>query len=186
MAVVLTAAITDKVATLTLDDAAGLVVGEHIHIYNVGSRFDGGHVLISVDLATDTITYRAGGQDVAVFTVANGLLIIDITWIDSDDVGVFLGIDPATDNDSTWLEECTNAANHFAYHRRQKSGYADNPTVAPCPAVKQGTVLYAGALYRERGSVDGFQSFESMTPAPLTFSMGRILQLLGCNRPQVG
>lgn len=186
MAVVLTAAITDKIATLTLDDASGLVVGEHVHVFNVGNHFDGHHVLLTVNTGTDTVTYSTGGQDVELFTVTGGLLYGEITWIDSDDVGVFLGIDPATTNDVAWLEECTLAANEFAHRRRQNCGYKDNPVVVPSADVKTGTVLYAGALYRERGSVDGFQSFESMTPAPLTFSMGRILQLLGCNRPQVG
>jgi hypothetical protein len=186
MAAVLTAAITDKVATLELDNAAGFVVGEHVHVYNVGNHFDGPHVLLTVNTTTDVITYSTGGQDVDEFTVTGGLVYAEVTWIDADDVEVWLGFAPATANDVSYLEECTNAANDWCYRRRHNAGYNDNPTVAPSRDVKQGTVMYAGALYRERGSVDGFQSFESMTPAPLTFSMGRILQLLGCNRPQVG
>lgn len=186
MADVLTASITDKIATLTLDDASGLVVGEHVIVWNVGNHFDGDHVLLSVDTGTDVITYSTGGQDVAEFTPANGLVYASITWIDSDDVGEWLGIDPATDNDAAFLETCTDAANAWCYNRRHNSGYNDNPTVPPSASVKLGTVMYAGALYRERGSVDGFQSFEALTPSPLTFTLGRILQLLGCNRPQVG
>jgi hypothetical protein len=43
--------------------------------------------------------------------------------------------------------------------------------------------LYASALYRERGSVDSYQSFQDMSTVAPIGSMGQILKLLGCNRP---
>jgi hypothetical protein len=51
--------------------------------------------------------------------------------------------------------------------------------------VKLGTVMFAGSLYRERGSVDSFASFEQMgNPVPFG-SSGQINRLLGVNRSQV-
>lgn len=108
------------------------------------------------------------------------------TWIVAADVTEFLGIAAATANDTAYITTCLNAANAFASRRRREAGYWDSLNVAPSADVKLGTTLYAASLYRERGSVDSFQSFDSMTmPQPGT-TMGRILQLLGCGRPQVG
>ena len=48
-----------------------------------------------------------------------------------------------------------------------------------------GTIMFAGSLYRERGSVDSFASFEQMgTPVPYGQN-GQINRLLGINRSQV-
>jgi hypothetical protein len=45
--------------------------------------------------------------------------------------------------------------------------------------------MYAASLYRERGAVDSFASFDSMgSPTPFG-SMGQIMRLLGVNRSQV-
>jgi hypothetical protein len=43
----------------------------------------------------------------------------------------------------------------------------------------------AASLYRERGSIDSFQSFQDMTVSAPVASMGRINQLLGIKRSQV-
>jgi hypothetical protein len=46
--------------------------------------------------------------------------------------------------------------------------------------------MYAATLYRERGSVDSFASFDSMAVgASPSATLGRIMQLLGCGRAQV-
>lgn len=187
MATVVTASRTDDVATLVLDDATGLVVGEHCHVYNVGNNLDGHHVLLTVDLGTDTVTYRDNGTDVTAYNPANGILIAEVTWIDVDDVTVWLGIDSATANDTTFLTDyCVPAANDFCYRRRFNAGYYDNPTVAPSEAVKLGAVMYAAIQYRTRGSVDGYSSFDTMGTVTPIGSLGQVLQLLGCGRPQIG
>jgi hypothetical protein len=41
------------------------------------------------------------------------------------------------------------------------------------------------ALYRERGSVDSFASFQDMTITAAPGTMGQIMRLLGVNRSQV-
>jgi hypothetical protein len=78
------------------------------------------------------------------------------------------------------------AANAFAYRRRQAAGYFDSLSTVPGADVKLGTVLYAASQYRTRGSIDGYQSFESMSVGANTIGLGQVMQLLGTNRPQVG
>lgn len=106
-----------------------------------------------------------------------------VAWIDLEDLGEFLGID-AEDLDD-YAQSSVDAANEFAYRRRQSAGYEDAEETAPNPAAKLGTVLYAGALYRERGSIDSFQSFQDQPLIAPVGTMGQILRLLGVNRPQV-
>jgi len=187
MATITSASCTDDVVSLTLDDATGLVAGEHVHVYGTGySKLDGHHDLVSVDLGTDVVTYLVNNQDdLAAFTPAAAILVPEITWVDTDDVAEFLGETP-TGADLTWLESCTAAANEFAWHRRNAAGYADNPTVAPNAAARLGTMLYAGALYRERGSVDSYQSFQDIPITAPIGSMGQIMRLLGIGRMAVG
>ena len=185
MATITTASRTDDVATLVLDDATGLVVGEHVWVYGVNYKLDGHHILTSVTLGTNTVTYDDKGDDVAAFSPANGLLVEEITWIDEDDVAVWLGIDTATANDTAFLEFCVAAANDFCYRRRHNAGYDDNPTVAPHGDVKLGAIMYAAIQYRTRGSVDGYASFDAMGTVTPIGSLGQVLQLLGCGRPQV-
>jgi hypothetical protein len=45
--------------------------------------------------------------------------------------------------------------------------------------------MYAAIQYRSRGSVDGYASFQDFNPQPVG-TLGQVLQLLGCGRPQVG
>jgi len=78
------------------------------------------------------------------------------------------------------------AANEWCYRRRVEANYHDDEDQVPDNAVKLGTILYAATLYRERGSVDSFASFEDMAAGQPQFgSMSRIKQLLGIGRPSV-
>ena len=45
--------------------------------------------------------------------------------------------------------------------------------------------MYAASLYRQRGSIDSFQSFDAMGGAQPIASFGQIMQLLGTGRAQV-
>jgi hypothetical protein len=107
------------------------------------------------------------------------------TWIVNNDVVEWLGIASATANDTAFITSCVSAANAYAYRRRREAGYFDSLTTVPGGDVKLGTVMFAGSLYRERGSVDSFASFEQMgNPVPFG-SSGQINRLLGVNRSQV-
>lgn len=107
------------------------------------------------------------------------------TWITNQMVIDWLGVASATANDTAFITKCVSAANAYAYRRRREAGYFDSLTTVPSGDVELGTVMFAGSLYRERGSVDSFASFEQMgTPVPFG-SHGQINRLLGINRSQV-
>jgi hypothetical protein len=107
------------------------------------------------------------------------------TWILAADVLAWLGISVATANDTTFVGACTDAANAFAFRRRKEAGYFDSLTTVPGADVKLGVTMLAGSYYRERGSVDSFQSFADMAVTAPMGSMGQIMRLLGVNRSQV-
>jgi phosphoribosyl-ATP pyrophosphohydrolase len=122
-------------------------------------------------------------------TVTNGTVSYSpvCTWITDQDVLDWLGVAPATANDLDFVSACTDAANALAYRRRKESGYTDSLSVVPGADIALGVRMYAGSLYRQRGSVDSFQSFEAYAAgSPAVASMGEILRLWACNRPQVG
>lgn len=107
------------------------------------------------------------------------------TWVTSADVQVFLGISSATANDTAFLTQAVAAGNQWCFKRRQQAGYHDSLTTVPDNAVKMGCVLYCAGIYRERGSIDSFQSFSDMGAGTATLNLGRIHQLLGVKRSQV-
>ena len=133
------------------------------------------------------VLYADAGEDVE-RSVATGTITWTqtCTWITNQMVLDWLGISPASANDTAFITVCTDAANALAYRRRRESGYTDSLSTVPSGDVKLGTIMYAGSLYRQRGSVDSYQSFEAFAGggAPVG-SMGEILRLWGCNRAQV-
>lgn len=183
-------------------------VGDTVVVAGVGSSFDGTVTVIStqpfllVDVDSDgnlwfdydetyvnQVIYKNTGDDVSRTASAVGTLTWSqvCTWIKTGDVLDWLGLDPANQNDVEYLTDCVTAANAYCHRKRREAGYSDSLSTVPGGDVKLGTVLYAASLYRERGAVDSFASFDTFgtTGAP-TMSMGRIMQLLGCGRPQVG
>jgi len=130
--------------------------------------------------------YVSAGDDLA-RSLADGTVTYtpSCSWITSADVTSWLGIDVATANDTAFIAVCVSAANSWAYRKRREAGYTDSLSTAPDGAAKLGTIMYAATQYRSRGAVDGFASFDSMGMASPTMSLGQIMQLLGCGRPQV-
>ena len=110
----------------------------------------------------------------------------EATWITSDEVIEWLGISAATANDTAFIATCVSAANTYCYRTRHEAGYHDDSDAVPDASVSLGTVMYAATLYRERGSVDSFASFDQMGGAVPFGTMSRIKQLLGVGRPQIG
>ena len=107
------------------------------------------------------------------------------SWITSADVISWLGIEVATANDTAFIDVCVSASNSWSFRKRREAGYTDSLTTAPDGAAKLGTIMYAATQYRSRGAVDGYSSFDSMGMGTPTMSLGQIMQLLGCGRPQV-
>jgi hypothetical protein len=105
------------------------------------------------------------------------------TWTTSQNILDWLGITVATAGDQTFTTTCAAAANAFCYRRRQEAGYIDSLTTVPSQDVFLGTVMYGAALYKARGSVDVFSSFQDMGQSPVPGMNGQIKQLLGIDRP---
>ena len=187
MATITTLSLTSNLVTAVLDDASTFVAGETVTVFGTGyNKLDGVQVLLTVTVGTDTVTYAVNRADLAAFSPTNAVMTALVTWVDDDDVKEWLGIATATANDTAFIDTCVEAANSYAFRVRYEAGYNDNPVVVPDPSAKLGTIMYAGTLYRERGSVDSFASFDQLGTAAPFGSMGRIKQLLGVGRPQVG
>jgi len=106
------------------------------------------------------------------------------TWVDSAEVAEALGSVSAAD--APYLDRCTAAANEFAFRRRREAGYIDDPDISPGADASMGTTMYAVALFRERGSVDSFASFDEFAAGlPPSSSFGQVLRLLGVPKPAV-
>ena len=189
MASITTLSCTDEVVTAVLDDASTFVPGEYVTVFGTGyNKIDGVRILLTVDTGTDTVTFASGNNqdDIEAYSPSNAVLSAQVTWIDDDDIKEWLGISAATANDTAFIDTCVNAANCYAFRVRYEAGYKDNPVVSPCPSAKLGTIMYGAILYRERGSVDSFSSFDQLGGSTPFGSFGRIKQLLGVPRPQVG
>jgi hypothetical protein len=130
--------------------------------------------------------YASSGTDLE-RSVATGTVTFtqSCSWITSADVTSWLGIEVATANDTAFVAVCVSAANSWAFRKRREAGYTDSLSSAPDGAAKLGCIMYAATQYRSRGAVDGYASFDSMGMGTPTMSLGQIMQLLGCGRPQV-
>jgi hypothetical protein len=174
------------VHTLTLSDVDGLEVGYTIRVAGVSlDNYDGRHVIAGIDETEKTIYWTQGNANLAAAEVT-GIVDVEVTWVDDDDVLGYLGIEPASQLDEDYLEMAVLAGNEFCFERRRISGYDDLPNAVPNQSAKFGTVLMCASLYRERGSVESFQSFQEM---PMTLSigggLGQIHRLLGVNKPRI-
>jgi hypothetical protein len=130
--------------------------------------------------------YINAGDDFTRSTAAGTVTFTpSISWCTNAMVLEFLGIDVATANDTAYITTCVAAANSYIFRKRREAGYTDSQSTVPDASVKLGTILYASTLYRERGSADSFASFDSMSSIPIPSTMGRIMALIGCGRPQV-
>jgi hypothetical protein len=159
-----------------------------VPVYRFAGVDDEGDFVYDYDeIIENQLLVASSGADVARDTMAGTVTWTETcTWILAADVLSWLGISVATANDTAFVGVCTDAANAWAYKARKMAGYqAESLSTAPSSAVKLGTIMMAGALYRERGSVDSFASFGELgAPAPVG-SMGQIMRLLGIRRSQV-
>lgn len=172
--------------TVTLSDIDGIIPGMKFTIggfttasWNVTDTVD------AINATNKTVTYAHGNATVA-SQEAWALFELACTWISLEDLEAALGYEFDA-GDTAWAEAQVSAANNWAYRMRQSSGYEDHPNFSPNPAAKQGVILYASQLVKQRGAVDGYASFENQAfgVAPGQ-SYAQILQLLGCKKPQVG
>jgi len=197
--------LTDNYAVLQLLTEAEIEVGASVVITGVDATFNGTftvyalpqYAFMGVDDEGDLlfnplvtipnqVLYAKTASDVA-RTAASGTLTITqtCTWVTSAMLEDWLGIGTATAADAAFLTICASACSQFAWRRRMEAGYIDSLTTVPSQDVLLGTQMYGGALYRQRGSVDQFASFQNMGVTPVSGLNGMIRQLLGIDRPQV-
>ena len=197
--------LNDNFAVLVLLTPAEIEIGASIVVTNVDATFNGSFVVralpeylfIGVDQYGDLIydplvpianqvLYAKTADDVA-RQAASGTVTITqtCTWVSAQDLYDYLGIGVAPQSDANYLTICAAAASHFSWRRRMESGYTDSLTTVPSQDVKLGAIMYGSAMYRARGSIESFNSFQDMGVSPVTGLNGIIRQLLGIDRPQV-
>ena len=197
--------LTSNYAVLQTLTANELEVGRSITVAGVGVPFNGtftvyalpqyefigidsdGDLLFNVDVAVpNQVLFACTATDID-RTAATGTLTFTptCTWITATNIEDWLGIGTATAADTTFLTQCAAAVNQMAFRRRVEAGYFDSLTTSPSADVTLGTIMWGGALYRARGSVDVFASFNEMGTAPTIGLSPMIKQLLGIDRPQV-
>ena len=192
------------VETLTPTDIA---VGQAITISGVSATFNGAQTVYAIPqylyIGTDSdgdlqydeniavanqVLFYLDAADVNRYAVIpQGSLVYTQTcsWITGPNVATWLGIDLAGVDETAFLTQCANAANNFIYLRRQESGYTDSLTTSPGTQVTLATTMYAGQLYRQRGAVNDFATFDQMGAISTTGLTPMIKQLAGIPRPAV-
>jgi hypothetical protein len=198
--------LVDDYAVLQLLTPAELEVGASITVAGVDATFNGTftvralpqYLYLGVDDQGDLIydfldpipnqvLYAKVANNVD-RTAATGTITYTptCTWISAADVTAWLNITVASANDTALITQAASAASQFAWRRRLEASYVDQLNVVPSADVKLGTIMYAGALYRARGSVQDYAAFDQMGGAyPVVGMTGQIKQLLGIDRPAV-
>jgi len=199
----------DNYAVLqTLTDTE-IEVGQSITVASVAAPFNGTFIVyampkyeyIGIDTDGDLlfnsnvsipnqVLFACTGTDVNRVATATGTITYTqtCTWITAAQLETYLGAGTITNpsDDYTLLTQAASAGNAFCYRRRQEAGYFDSLTTSPGGDATLGTLMYAAALWRGRGSVqDTFATFDGMGTAPVSAMTPVIKQLLGIDRPQV-
>jgi hypothetical protein len=198
----------DNYAVLqTLTDTE-IEVGQSITVASVAAPFNGTFVVYAMpkyeyigtdsegDLLFDSnvsipnqVLFACTGTDVNRIASATGTITYtqNCTWVTVAELITYLGVEILNPSDDyTLATQARNAANDFAYRRRQEAGYFDSLTTSPGHDVTLGTLMYAAALWRARGSVqDTFATFDGMGSASVSAMTPVIKQLLGIPRPAV-
>ena len=194
----------DNYAVLQLLTPSEIAVGESIVVTSVDSTFNGTYVCYALpefeylgidsegDLLYDfnvpiqnQVLYAKTASDVSRIAATGTVTYTQTcTWITQQNVLDWLGISVATAGDQAFVTTCAAASNAFCSRRRAEAGYTgDSLTTVPSQDVYLGTVMYAGMLYKSRGTVDVFSSYQDMGQTPVVGMNGQIKQLLGIDRP---
>lgn len=201
--------ITDNVAVVQTLESTDILVGQEITLSGCDASINGVHTVFQIPIYYFTGVDSTGDymfNDQILFKNQILFQLVDdniqrsavdpvgslqwttpteCEWCDVADLTEFLGIAGATANDTAFMTTSVNAANAYCFKRRSQAGYKDDLVNVPDAAVLSGVVLMAASLYRERGSIDSFASFQDMTISAPVASMGRINSLLGIKRAQV-
>ena len=197
----------DNFAVLQLLTPSEIAVGSSITVAGVDATFNGTftvralpqYLFVGIDTQGDLlydyqvpianqVLYAKTASDVE-RVAASGTVAYspNCTWITTADLVTYLGISLANPSDDyTLATQARNAANDFCYRRRQESGYIDALGTSPGHDVTLATLMYAAALWRSRGSIEGsYATFDGMGSAPQQSFTPIVKQLLGVPRPAV-
>ena len=199
--------LTDNYAVIALlTNADPLEVGQSVTIAGVDATFNGtytvvalpqyyftgvneeGFFLYDIELPiANQVLYAKTADNVNIVAATGTLTTTPVcTWITAQQIEDWLGIGTATAADTAFLTSCALAANSFAYRRRLEAGYRNESlTTVPNGSVSLGTIMYGGALYRQRGGVTDFASFDGLGTGGTMGLSPMIKQLLGVDRPAV-
>jgi len=194
-------------ACISTLEPTDIVVGETITVASIAVPFNGTfqalalpqYLFTGVDGITgefyfdyetpipNQILYACTGSDVNWVAFYAGTVVHtqNCTWITAAQILTWLGIATATADDTTFVTQCASAANAFCYRRRQEVGYYDQLGTSPSGDVTLGTIMYGGALYRQRGGISDFASFDGMSAGSTNGLSPLVKQLIGVDRPQV-
>ena len=159
-----------KYEYIGVDDEGDLVLDSNVSIPNQVLFYDvADDLLRSAAIPPGTLTYTQ-----------------TCTWVISAQTQLWLGLTSPSADESTFLAQCVSAGNQVAYRRRQEAGYYDALATSPSGDCTLGTIMLAGAYFRQRGSIDQFASFDAMGQAITTNAFTPMVkQLLGIDRPAV-
>lgn len=171
--------------TLTLSDVDGILVGTRVSVGGlVTTSWNVQNVAVTaVNQTAKTIRYSHSNATVAEAEVW-GQAHVAVSWGTIEEVEDFLGFE-AEGADADYLGNCLTASQDFCFRRRSASGYKDHPQVVPSPDVRLAVVIYAATLFREKGSVDSFTSYQNMGLQIPAGGLGQIFRLLGVNKAQI-
>ena len=194
-------------ACISTLEANEIALGESVTVSGLASPFSGtftvlalpqylftgidgttGELLYDENIAVpNQVLYACTGSDVEFVVDYSGTVTYTqtCTWITAAQILTWLGIATATADDTTFVTQCASAANQFCYRRRQEVGYFDALATSPSGDVTLGTIMYGGALYRQRGGISDFASFDGMSAGSTNGLSPIVKQLLGVDRPQV-
>ena len=198
----------DNYAVVQTLENTDIAIGEPITLAGLGHGLNGTHTVYALPqylytgtdgegnilldanqpLPNQLMFYDADGELDRSAAIPPGTLTYTqtCTWVTSAQVQLWLGLTSPTSDESTFLAQCVSAGNQVAYRRRQEAGYFDSLSTSPSGDVTLGTIMLAGAYYRQRGSIDQFASFDSMGQAITTNAFTPMVkQLLGIDRPAV-
>ena len=199
--------LTDNYAVVALlTNADPLEVGQSVIIAGVDATFNGTYTVVALpqyyftgvneegffvyDIEApiaNQVLYAKTADNVNIVAASGTLTTTPVcTWITAGQIEDWLGIGTATAADTAFLTSCALAANSFAYRRRLEAGYRNESlTTVPNGSVSLGTIMYGGALYRQRGGVTDFATFDGLGTGGTMGLSPMIKQLLGVDRPAV-
>ena len=196
-------------ACISTLEPTDITVGQSITVASIGSPFNGTftvlalpqYAFIGVDFTSgefeydvevprpNQIIYAATGSNVDYVVTYAGTVVYtqSCSWITTAELITYLGVTITNPSDDyTLAVAARNAGNDFCYRRRQESSYFDSLSTSPGHDVTLGTLMYAAALWRSRGSIEtAYAAFDTMG-TPTQQSLTPIVkQLLGIPRPAV-